>query len=66
MHGVARQSGSYHDPHSSWLRTELWEMYTDTAMMETDWVRGAHRDTERSKIDGLPGSIYSGDTGVCG
>jgi len=30
-------------------------------MMETDWVTGVYRDTGVAEMDGVTGSIYSGD-----
>jgi hypothetical protein len=41
---VPGKSMSHHHRHSAWQRTELWQEYGDTGMMETDRATGAYRD----------------------
>jgi len=34
---------SHHHRHSAWQRTELWRVYGDTGVMETDWATAGVR-----------------------
>jgi len=61
---VVGQYDSNHHRHSAWQRTEPWQVYGVTGMMEMDWVMGADRDTGVMEMGGAMGSIYSGDPGV--
>jgi len=66
LNAVAGKSVSHHHHHSAWQRSERWQVYRDTGMMEMekDWVTGAYGDAGVMEMGCATGSIYSGDPGV--
>jgi len=61
---VVGKSVSHHHRHSSWPRTLLWRVYSDTSMMEMDMAMGVNWHTAVMEMDWTMGSMYYGDSGV--
>jgi hypothetical protein len=55
------KSVSRHNHHSALQRAKLWWVYRDTGMMETVLAMGVDGYTGVMEMDGVTGSIYSGD-----
>jgi hypothetical protein len=61
---VVGKSVSHHHHHSAWQKTELWQEYRGTGMMEMDRVTGADGDIGVTEMDRATGCRDPGDSGV--